>query len=1060
MFIWWGKDLINIYNDAYMAIVGGKHPQALGQPAYEVWKEIWDQVEPRVDQAINKNEGTYDEALLLIMERNGYQEETYYTFSYSPVPGDNGRPEGIICANTDDTERIIGERQLRTLKDLGKAYINSKSDQGIYQSTLQTLRENPADFPFAMIYQAEENKNALMLAGATEDVGNHIAPRCVDTGKDATPWFIAKHISTDHFEVIYDMPCELPKGMWPVPPFQSIVLPITKTGQANIYGLLVVGINPYRLLDEKYISFFQLVTDQIASAISNMRAYKEEQKRVSALTEINKAKTVFFNNVSHEFRTPLTLMLGPLEELIWYDAGLLPGTMRDNIASTYRNAQRLLKLVNSLLEFSRIEAGRLQATYKPVNLALLTADIASGFRSTIEKAGLKYQVDCSGLRSIVYVDKEMWEKIVLNLLSNAFKYTLHGRITVTLGQHGNHAVLKVHDTGAGIPVDELPRMFERFHRIPNTIGRTHEGTGIGLSLIYELVKLHHGEISVESTAGRGSTFIVMIPLGKLHLREELIVERHEQEKVSKLTQAFVNEASALISNEIESGNQLALDLPPKDAEMTRDKTVRILVVDDNPDMRAYLRRIIEPYFMVSTAPNGRKALQQISHSPPNMVVSDMMMPLMNGKELVRAIRSNPSISRMPFIMLSAQAGEESRIDGLEAGADDCLTKPFSGKELITKIRSQISIAKARNHAEELLKQLFINAPMAISILRGPQLLIELANDNMLEIWGKTDTEVANKPIMEALPELRGQGLYQLMTNVLATGRRYVSNEHPTRLMRKGHLEKVYVKFIYEPICEADGRVSGVIVLAHEITDLVNARKLAQKSADELAKQVKRKDEFMSIASHELKTPVTTMKASLQILEKMQVADAQAVNFIGKANRQMDRLSVLVSDLLDVTSLQSGKMKFYLEKFSFDELVAEVIEQYQQSHMNYHIHLEGDTGITISADRNRLEQVINNLLSNAIKYSPESDRIIVNVEQKKGAVKLSVRDFGIGIPRDKIAYVFERFYRADESAQSFSGLGLGLYISSGIIERHNGKIGAMRNKDQGSTFWFILPTEKC
>ena len=1055
MFVWWGKELINIYNDAYQTIVRGKHPQALGQPAIEVWKEIWHQIQPRVDQALNKNEGTYDEALLLIMERNGYPEETYYTFSYSPVPGDDGHPEGIICANTDDTDRIIGERQLRTLKDLGKAYINCKSDKDIFDSTVNALKENAADFPFAMIYEADEDNEVFTLAGLTEIVDSGIAPISFKKGKNR-PWFQKNGASGHyHVEILKQVPANLPKGNWPISPFQAIALPITKSGQNNLYGWLVVGINPYRLLDEKYTSFFQLVTDQIASGIANIRVYEEEQKRLLSLMEIDRAKTVFFNNVSHEFRTPLTLMLGPLEEML-HNAGSLPKHIQDNITSTYRNSQRLLKLVNSLLEFSRIEAGRVQASYQPVDLCALTTDLASGFRSIIEKAGLKYDVDCHGFKSTVYVDKEMWEKIVLNLLSNAFKYTLRGHISVSLSQEGKNAILQVTDSGGGIPKSELPRMFERFHRVPNVAGRTHEGTGIGLSLIHELVKMHHGEISVESKEGEGSTFTVRIPIGKDHLPHSQITEIVETTKLSPLTDLFVEEASSLLSPETKSnghGNHTDAIIY---ADATQDQSVHILVVDDNADMRAYLHRIIEPYFLVTTASNGEEAMERIKESVPSLIISDIMMPIMTGTELLKTIRNTPFISRLPFILLSARAGEEARIDGLEAGADDYLVKPFSGKELITRIRSHVTIAKARNHAEDLLKQLFINAPMAISILKGPQFVVELANPEILAIWGKKAEDVYYKPVMTAIPELNGQGFEELMMHVLTTGKRFVSGEYPVTLLRNGQTRKIYVKFIYEPLREDDNNVTGVIVLAHEITDLVNARILAQRNSHELAEQIKRKDEFMSVASHELKTPITTMKAALQILGKLDIGNPKAELFVSKANKQMDRLTSLVTDLLSVSSLQSGKMKFYFEDFPLDEMLSDVIEQHQQSQSGHQIILEGKTGIILNADNNRIEQVVNNFLSNAIKYSPGADKIIVKVERKRNTMRLSVKDFGIGIPEDQISHVFDRFYRVEESVRNFQGLGLGLYISAEIIRRHNGKIGVERNEGEGSTFWFTLP----
>jgi PAS domain S-box-containing protein len=1054
MFVWWGEDLINIYNDAYRAIVGGKHPWAMGQPAREVWHEIWSEVRPRAYTALNENVGTYDESLLLIMERNGYPEETYYTFSYSPVPGDTGEPEGIICANTDDTDRIISQRQLRTLKDLGKAFTDNTTDADIYGNTINILGENPQDFPFAAIYHLV-NGDLLVLAGKTADVSNTYAPSQINLKADEVLWDLNEVMLTQKDKTVHVSDPDLPKGAWTIAPHQVLVIPIAQAGQTQPFGAMVIGLNPYRLLDERYYSFFDLVTDQVATGIANMRAYEEERKRLAALMEIDKAKTVFFNNVSHEFRTPLTLMLGPIEELIKYKEDNLPPAFKENTQSIHRNAQRLLKLVNSLLEFSRIEAGRVQASYRPVNLSALTADLASGFRSIIEKAGLVFQVDCDPDIPPVYVDQEMWEKIVLNLLSNAFKYTLAGSITLKLAQRNDEVVLTVQDTGVGIPDAELPHMFERFHRVPGTAGRTHEGTGIGLSLINELVKMHKGEITVDSEEQVGSTFTVKIPAGKAHLPAAQVSEMKEHTADSALANLFVDEAASLLPDE----DVLTNSEPPAEAsteESLPDKNTRILVADDNSDMRAYLRRLLEAHYTVKVVGNGKKALDELPVFLPDLLISDVMMPVMDGQELVQQIRNNVHTMRLPVILLSARAGEEARIEGLEAGADDYLVKPFSARELLTKVRSHVTLAKARNHAEDLLRQLFANAPIAIAIFRGPQFKVELANPLMLEIMGRKIEDVVNLPLLSALPELEGQGFEKLMEKVYTTGERYLSGESEATVVRDGKLQKIFVTFIYEPLRDTDGTISGVIGLANEITDLVTERERERESADEMRQLIKQKDEFLSIASHELKTPITSMRAFLQILERMPMASDQASGFVKKAARQVNRLSVLVTDLLDVSSLQAGKMRFYFEHFSLNDMLNDVIEQHQQSQIKHQIILWEGADVTISADRNRLEQVLNNLISNAIKYSPEADKVVISSEVFSDHIQISVLDYGIGIPEDKMDQVFERFFRVQESSMNFSGLGLGLYISAEIIKRHGGEIGVHQNEPNGTVFWFKLP----
>ena len=272
-------------------------------------------------------------------------------------------------------------------------------------------------------------------------------------------------------------------------------------------------------------------------AIANARAYEEERKRAEALAEIDRAKTAFFSNVSHEFRTPLTLMLGPLEDELRENS-----KGRERIEIAHRNSLRLLKLVNTLLDFARIEAGRIEAVYEPTDLAAATAELASVFRSAIEKAGLRLVVDCPPLPEEVYVDREMWEKIVLNLLSNAFKFTFEGEIKVSLCLRRERVELSVSDTGAGIPAAELSHIFERFHRVRGTDSRTHEGTGIGLSLVQELAKIHGGGVQVRSVEGQGATFTVTIPTGHAHLPKERLGGTRSLMSTSLGATPFVEEA--------------------------------------------------------------------------------------------------------------------------------------------------------------------------------------------------------------------------------------------------------------------------------------------------------------------------------------------------------------------------------------------------------------------------------------------------------------------------------------------------------------------------------------
>jgi signal transduction histidine kinase len=288
---------------------------------------------------------------------------------------------------------------------------------------------------------------------------------------------------------------------------RAFVLPIVDQGVGGAVGVLVAGLSPRLMFDAAYRDFLVMVASQIGTAMASARAFEEAQARAAALAELDRAKTAFFSNVSHEFRTPLTLLLGPTEEAV-AGSGSLDG---DDLEAVYRTAQRLLKLVNTLLDFSRIEAGRVQASFEPTDLAGVTADLASAFRSATERAGLTLVVECAPLPEPVYVDRDMWEKVVLNLISNAFKFTLSGTIRVSLASQDGHAVLAVADTGVGIAPEDLPRIFQPFAQSVRTAG-SHGGTGLGLAICKRLVTQMGGEIAAQSAPDQGATFVVRLPL--------------------------------------------------------------------------------------------------------------------------------------------------------------------------------------------------------------------------------------------------------------------------------------------------------------------------------------------------------------------------------------------------------------------------------------------------------------------------------------------------------------------------------------------------------------------
>lgn len=706
IWIGWGPDLLYFYNDAYKSIIGGRHPWALGRPTREVWREIWPEIGPMLQTAMGGVEGTYVEEQLLIMERNGYPEETYYTFSYSPIPDDDGRPGGVICANSEDTHRVIGERQLALLRELAARTADARSWSAACERSLEALTVDQHDISFALLYSLPGEADHAVLCGKVGlGDGHPAAPEKLSLDNDV--WPLAGVLADHEPAVVSELGArfaDLPQGPWDRPSDTAAVIYVPDT--AGRTSLLIVGLNPYRLFDEGYRGFLGLVAGQIAAATANADAYEEQRRRVEALAELDRAKTAFFSNVSHEFRTPLTLMLGPLEEAL--DAGDAPQALQAQIALAHRNGARLLRLVNSLLDFSRIEAGRVETRFEATDLGQFSADVTSSFRSAFEKAGVALEFECEPLGAPAFVDREMWEKVLLNLLSNAFKFTLEGKVSVTLRAENGAAVLQVRDTGIGIPEDQLPKLFERFHRVAGAQGRSFEGSGIGLALVSELVRLHGGEISAESRPGEGSAFTVRLPLGRGHLPDEHVVDGQVAPASTVRSREFVDEALRWLP-ELETrleqqGELVAPGLGAVVADASQPGTGRrIVLADDNADMRAYVGRLLEAQgYDVEAVEDGAAALERAMKAPPDLLLTDVMMPKLDGFGLLRALRAQEATSAVPVIMLSARAGEEAKVEALEAGADDYLVKPFAARELVARVNANIQLAETRREADRAI----------------------------------------------------------------------------------------------------------------------------------------------------------------------------------------------------------------------------------------------------------------------------------------------------------------------------------------------------------------------
>jgi signal transduction histidine kinase len=1058
--LWWGPDLIQLYNDAYRPILGEKHPASMGARARDVWGEIWHIIGPLAERVIGGGPAVLAEHLLLPMNRRGFVEETYFTFSYSPVKDERGAIGGVLVTVQETTEQVQAARQLSLLRDLATTTTGRTSAEDAARSGAAVLANDPRDFPFALIYLSDGAGRRLVAQTGIA----HGAPI------EAFAWPFEEALHTGREVVVEPLAVhtEATDGDPPTEVRRAAVLPLQRASGNEAYGYLVAGLHPGRLLDERYRELLRLTADHFVKAMAAGSVFEEERRRAEALAEIDRAKTAFFSNVSHEFRTPLTLLLGPVEEAMRGADRTLGG---EALELVHRNALRLLKLVNTLLDFSRMEAGRVQASFEATDLAALTADLASAFRSAMERAGLSFRVEADELSEGVYVDRDMWEKIVLNLLSNALKHTFQGGVSVTLRDVGDHVTLDVADTGVGIPEQDLERVFERFHRVEQTRARTHEGSGIGLALVRDLVRLHGGTIRVSSHVPGGTTFTVTLPKGRAHLPPEHVTEASRPRNPAR-AEAYVGEALRWLDEAGVEGEPVRIVAARSAEDGPRP---RILVADDNADMRQYIERLLREHWDVTSVADGEAALAAVRAERPDLVLSDVMMPRLDGFELVRELKSSPETCALPVILLSARAGEEDAAAGLRSGADDYLVKPFSGSALLVRVEAALMATRAREGARraaqkerQRLYSMLMDGPAALCLLTGNALVVEFANPRCLDLWGKGPS-VIGKPLLEALPELAGQAFVRLLHDVMRTGKAYHAEQTPARLERAGKLEDVFFNFVYTPARNEADEIDGVFSFGYEVTHLVEARAAAERASREAeaarreAESANRiKDEFLATMSHELRTPLNAILGWASLLRTGDQDGDLKDKALATIERNAQAQARLIDDILDVSRIVSGKLRIEVRPIAFAGVVHAAIDVVRPAaaakQIDLHVAVGADIG-PIPGDADRLQQVVWNLLSNAVRFTPERGQITVAARREAGFVELSVQDSGIGIGAKHLPYVFERFRQVDSTTtRRYGGLGLGLAIVRHLVELHGGSVEVSSpGEGCGATFRVRLPT---
>lgn len=1056
----WGEDMVQIYNDSYRPICGDAHPGSLGAKFWDTWESA----RPAVGAIIAKAQtgsGSYLENLRMFLERKGYIEEAFMTFSFSPISNEQGEIGGLFHPITETTDRMLHARRTGVLRELGTRLNEAKTMADIYQAASHDVESYQLDLPYLAFYEWEgEHAKLIVSYGITPEQLLGFEQATMDS-LGISP-FLLSALEIKHSEV--ESSAET-LGPYPELPQCAIILPFALPGQSRSLGFAVAAVSSRRALDEAYRSFYENLSQTYSAAISSVHALEQEQKRAEALAEIDRAKTNFFSNISHELRTPLTLMLGPIEDQLLRSD--VDSEERQKFDLIYRNGKRLRKLVNSLLDFSRIEAGRLHAKFSAGNLVQYSSDIASIFRSTVEKAGLSLDIESFEASESVYFDAEMWERIMLNLLSNAYKYTLNGSIKLSFEETPETLSVLVSDSGIGIPEQDLPKLFERFHRVEGARGRTYEGTGIGLSLVRQLMKIQGGDISVVSVEGQGTTFKATLMKGREHFNPEQIVDEKDRHDFSSDALLFLEEAESW-----QSAGQEAFEIKRErsfDAGSFKDPSLvdhnqTVLIVDDNSDMRHYVAGFLSKYFNVLVADNGDSAFAIAKEGKVNLVLSDVMMPGLNGFELLQAIRSHADIKELPVILLSARAGEEAKLEGLREGANDYLVKPFSSRELIARVASTLQIssmreetASLRANSNERLRSTFAQAAVGMVVLDLNANILD-ANTKFAEITGYSIDELKSMSV-ETLnkPEDWASNALQIADTLSGRTHGFVVEK---QLIRKdGTL--CWVQNSISPVRNSAGEIDSLIVVSEDIRIRKESELVARDALHEAEKANRTKSMFLANMSHEIRTPLGIIQGYIDLLNASQILPEEQQGWIDIAKRNAQQLGIIIDDILDLSRVEADRIELHKTRFElmefFQDIQSTFAHKAEEKGLKLAISCENASGLSITTDRNRLRQILVNVIGNSIKFTFKGQVTLKYGFEKLGHDRerhsFRVLDSGIGMSRDDQLKLFQPFSQADATInRSFGGTGLGLALSRNLAQLMGGQLRILYSSpNEGSEF---------
>jgi PAS domain S-box-containing protein len=1080
----WGPEHIQIYNDSFAPMLGPMRASALGQNFAVTWAPAFELIGPPFRGALAGDTTRIADQRMFGVRGYLEQEETFFTYSYSPVRDQSGEVTGLFLSGEETTSRMLSERRTRTLLALSAGGLDAESIEDALQRCARGLADAAFDVPFALFYRLDEDQRSARLVAQTRLApGGPASPMVVDLTRDHA-WPFARVLASGASLQLDDIRTRFPDLVcvpYPEPIQAARVQAILTSGDSRghrLGGLLVTGVSTRLPLSEAYINFHELLGTTVSHVAASALARETERQRAEALASIDRAKSVFFSNISHEFRTPITLLLGPLEDELAEQPATLTEERRTRLEIVHRNALRLLKLVNALLDFSSFDAGRANVAFEATDLASFTSELAGMFRSAFDRAGVELIIDCPTLSEPVFVDRELWEQVVSNLLSNAFKHTFAGQVRVALRALERGVELEVVDSGVGIPAQELPRLFERFYRVRGVRARSHEGAGIGLALVQDVMRLHGGSLRVSSEEGKGSRFVATLPTGDAHLPAGHIVSSRARAPDKR----YAEQMFAWLPSE-----SVAMDLL---AHVPGERS-RILWAEDNADLREYVRRMLAEHYEVIAFSDGARALASLQIERPDLILTDIMMPELDGLELLRAVRADPRTQHIPVILLSARAGREAAIEGLDAGADDYLVKPFSARELLARVRSHLALARTRQEltleldrkveartrelvqtdsqlreSEERLRQLASALHEVFWLRETRSQRILYVSPAYERVWLRSCQSLYDEPRswLDAVhPDDREHVAAE--RQAIADGRSF--NEEFRIVRPDGSVRSIRARAV--PIYDTTGTVYRVAGVAEDVTD----RKHADIARQDLEWQLRQSQKLEALGrltggiAHDFNNLLGAILGHAELmgldLEPGHAAQA-SVDEIRAAGQ---RAKELVQRLLSFSRPQEQERKLIQLQPVLEEAVR-LMRPTLPAGVELTLHSE-PTLPAIVGDTSLVHQVVLNLTTNAwhalqghagrIDIRLARCRVDTTLRQTQPELQLgehvclSISDTGVGMDTATRARIFEPFFTTKAAG---TGTGLGLSVVHGIVRSHGGAIVVESEPAHGTAFHVYLP----